>query len=149
MGYPTLPLTSNGQNVLIESSSGVTTLYWGTDGGLTTPAPGGTYAGTGFYIVESVDQETDKEQVNIENGSGQKAGRVIIINGQVFTLSVQDDSTMTPPTVGTTIGIIDGGNMLGGGRVSVTARVVASGERFVRKGVAMRNLTAEKMSLID
>jgi hypothetical protein len=144
MSYPT---TSAGYS--LASSSGVTTLLWGTDGLLVTPAPGGSYAGTGFYIVESVDQETDVDVIHGENGTGQKAWRVIINNGQKFTISVQDDAAMTSPAVGSTISINDGANLLGGGRVSYTCRVVASGEKFTRKSAAMRNITAEKLALID
>lgn len=144
MAYPTL---SAGYS--LASSSGVTTLLWGTDGLLATPAPGGTFAGTGFYIVESVDQETDAEVIHGENGTGQKAWRVIINNGQKFTISVQDDTTMTPPVVGTTITIIDGANLFGNGRVGHSAHVVSSGEKFTRKGAAMRNITAEWLTLVD
>jgi hypothetical protein len=143
MSYPTL---SAGYSFL--SSTGISA-KWGTDGLLTSPSPGGTYAGTGFYIIESVDQETDAEVIHGENGSGQKAWRVIINNGQKFTISVQDDTAMTVPAVGNTVGIIDGANLLGGGLVSYNCKVVASGERFTKKGVAMRNITAEKLTLVD
>lgn len=144
MSYPTLSA-----GYALASSSGVTTLLWGTDGLLTTPAPGGTFAGTGYYIVESVDQETDVEAIYIENGTGQKVARILINNGQKFTISVQDDTAMTAPTVGSSVTIIDGANLLGGGRVGYSAKVVASGEKFSRKGAAMRNITAEKLTLID
>ena len=144
MAYPTL---SAGYS--LASSSGVTTLLWGTDGLLSSPAPGGSFAGTGFYIVESVDQETDVDVIHGENGTGQKAWRVIINNGQKFTIGVQDDTGMTPPTVGGTVSIIDGANLIGGGRIAYTCHIVASGEKFTRKGVAMRNITAERLTLVD
>ena len=146
MAYPTL---TSGYS--IASSSGVTTLLWGTDGLLASPAPGGSFAGTGYYIVESVDQETDAEQIYIENGTGQKAARIIINHGQKWTLSVQDDTTMTvPPTVGNTVSVIDGAGLIAGGHAtSYTARVISSGERFSRKGAAMRNITVEKLTLVD
>jgi len=146
MAYPTL---TGGYS--IASSSGVTTLLWGTDGLLASPAPGGSFAGTGYYIVESVDQETDAEQIYIENGTGQKAARIIINHGQKWTLSVQDDTTMTvPPAVGNTVSVIDGAGLIGGGHgTSYTARVISSGERFSRKGAAMRNITVERLTLVD
>lgn len=143
MSYPTL---SAGYSFV---SNTAISPNWGTDGLLTTPAPGGGYAGTGFYILESVDQETDADVIHGENGSGQKAWRIIINNGQKFTLSVQDDTAMTVPGVGSVIGIIDGANFLGGGKVAYNCHVVASGEKFTRKGVAMRNITAEKLTLVD
>ena len=138
------------------SNVGITTLIWGTDGILTSPAPGsGTYAGTGFYIVESVDQETDAETIHIENGTGQKASRIIINNGQRWTLSVQDDTAMTPPQVGDSVTVKDGACLIGGTAsgsataIKYTAVVVASGERFSRKGAAMRNITVENLALVD
>ena len=144
MAYPTL---SAGYS--LASSSSVTTLLWGTDGLLNTPAPGGSFAGTGYYIVESADQETDAEVIHGENGTGQKAWRVIINNGWKFTMTVQDDTTMTPPIVGNVVGIVDGANLIGGGRIAYNAHVVASGEKFTRKGVAMRNISCERLTLVD
>lgn len=147
MPYPT---TSAGYS--IASSSGVTTLLWGTDGLLASPAPGGSFAGTGYYIVESVDQETDSETIYIENGTGQKAARIIINNGQKWTISVQDDTTMLPPQVGDTVSVLDGANLIGGTANAMTqysAKVVSSGERFSRKGAAMRNITVERLTLVD
>lgn len=134
------------------SNVGITTLIWGTDGLLASPAPGGTYAGTGFYIVESIDQETYSESIYIENGTGQKASRIIIDNGQRWVVSVQDDTGMAPPQVGDEVSIKDSAALLSGvaaTRANYTATVVSSGERFTRKGVAMRNVTVEYLTLID
>ena len=132
------------------SSSGVTTLIWGTDGLIVLPAPSSnTFAGTGYYIVESVDEETDNEIIYIENGTGQKVARINIINGARWTISVQDDTSMTPPIVGGTVSIKDGAGLLGTVGTAYTAHVVNSGERFTRKGAAMRNLTVEKLTLVD
>ena len=139
--------TSAGYSLI--SSSGVTTLIWGTDGLLVTPAPGGTFAGTGYYIVESIDQETDAEPIYIENGTGQKAARIIIKHGVKWTISVQDEGSMTPPRVGLTISIKDQAGLINGSVANYTARVIASGERFSRKGAAMRNITAESLTLVD
>lgn len=145
------------------SNVGITTLIWGTDGFLTSPipagalAPGGAnpYAGTGYYIVESVDQETDAETIYIENGTGQKASRIIINNGQRWTLSVQDDTAMSPPQVGDNVSIKDGACLIVGtssgsaSTIIYTAKVISSGERFTRKGAAMRNITVENLALVD
>ena len=154
---PSTQVTTRSDGYSIASSSGVTTLIWGTDGLLVTtvnnstvPSPGGTsYAGTGYYIVESVDQETDAEPIYIENGTGQKCARVIISHGHKWTLSVQDDTTMNPPKVGYTIGIRDGAGLIGTVGTAYTAKIIASGEKFTRKGAAMRNITVEKLTLVD
>lgn len=147
MGYPINQTESAGWSIL--SSSGVTTVIWGTDGLLNSPVPAGGYAGTGYYIVESVDQETDAEPIYLENGTGQKASRVIINHGQKWTLSVQDDSNMTPPTVGATVSVVDGAGLITSGKLAYTCRVIASGGRFSRKGAAMRNLSVERLTLVD
>ena len=149
MASPTTTSAGYGLNNSGESY-GITTLVWGTDGLLTSPAPGGSYAGTGYYIVESVDQETDNEVIYGENGTGQKAWRVNIVNGQKWTLSVQDDTGMTAPKVGNTVNIRDGGALIDNTVGAVyTAVIVSSGERFTRKGAAMRNLTVENLLLVD
>lgn len=149
MAYP----TAAGSSLNGYSNTGITTLVWGTDGLLTSPAPGGSFAGTGFYIVESVDQETDVDAIYIENGTGQKASRILINNGQRWTLSVQDDTAFTAPTVGSSVVIKDGAVLISGTPGTTyhtyTAKVVSSGERFTRKGAAMRNITVESLSLID
>ena len=144
---PTPTTTSAGYSIL--SSSGVTTLIWGTDGLMTSPAPGATFAGTGYYIVESADQETDAEPIYIENGTGQKAARIIINHGQKWTLGVQDDTGMTPPTVGSAVTVVDGAGLITSGKTTYSGRVIASGERFSRKGAAMRNITVERLTLVD
>ena len=154
MASPTT--TSSGYNNQNSNTPyGITSLIWGTDGILTSPHPvSGTYAGTGYYIVESVDQETDSEVIHGENGSGQKAWRVTIENGQRWVLSVQDDTAFTPPKIGMSVTIQDAANLIGttpsaGTYYKYLAIVVSSGERFTRKGAAMRNITVENLSLVD
>ena len=150
MPYPTLDRTNGNNNATIDSSSGVTTVIWGTDGLLESPAPAPGYAGTGYYILESVDQETDAEPIYIENGTGQKCARVIINHGQKWTLSAQDDTTMAPPRVGQKVLVVDGAGLITNSRLgSYSATVVASGGRFSRKGAAMRNLSVERLTLVD
>ena len=145
-----MPYPTQSTGYTLDSSSGVTSLIWGTDGLLRNPAPvSGTFAGTGYYIVESVDQETDSEQIYIENGTGQKAARVIITHGHKWTFSVQDDTGMTPPMVGDTVSILDGAGLITGGRLAYNAIVIASGGRFSRKGAAMRNISVERLTLVD
>lgn len=133
------------------SQAGITTMIWGTDGTLVSPAPGGTYAGTGYYIVESVDQETDAEPIYIENGTGQKAARIIISNGQRWVMSVQDDSAMLPPQVGDTVYVKDTAGLITGTTTknNYSGIVVSSGERFSKKSAAMRNITVENLALVD
>lgn len=144
------PLTTSA-GYSIASSSNVTTVIWGTDG-MWQASAGAGYAGTGYYIVESADQETDAEVIHLENGTGQKVSRIIINNGQRWTLTVQDDSNMTPPQVGDIMSILDGAGLISGSSSTKSAyntTVVSSGERFTKKGAAMRNLSVERLTLVD
>ena len=132
--------------------AGVTTLFWGTDGLLKSPAPGGSFAGTGYYIVESVDPKQKAEQVWGENGTGVEVWRVNIVHGAQSTITVQDDTSMTPPTVGTLVSIVDSGLCIQGNTNRANAyqmNVLQVSQRFVRKGAAMRTLEVENLTLVD
>lgn len=133
--------------------TGVTTLFWGTDGLLKSPSPGGTFAGTGYYIVESVDPSTEAEQVYVENGTGIKSARITLTQGAKATIVVQDDTNMTtPPQVNSTVVIVDAGCLIPGNNNRSNAysmTVLQAGERYVRKGVAVRNLEVENLTLVD
>ena len=134
------------------TASGITTLLWGTDGLLASPAPGGSFAGTGFYIVESLDETTKAEQVYIENGTGIEAARINLTHGHRWNLTVQDDTNINGAAleVGQTVTVMDGAGLLGGARTATyTAVVLSVSERFARKAAATRTIEVEKLTLVD
>jgi len=133
------------------TNAGITTLLWGTDGLLNVPAPGGSFAGTGYYIVESVDESTKAEQVYIENGTGVEVGRINITHGHRWNITVQDDTGITGSSleVGATVTVVDGAGLLGARTATYSAVVLSVSERFARKAAATRTIEVEKLTLVD
>jgi len=133
------------------TNAGITTLLWGTDGLLNAPAPSGSFAGTGYYIVESVDESTKAEQVYIENGTGVEVGRINITHGHRWNITVQDDTGITGSAleVGATVTVVDGAGLLGARTATYTAVVLSVSERFARKAAATRTIEVEKLTLVD
>lgn len=125
---------------------GVTTLIWGTSGSLTVPSPGGSYAGDGFYIVESIDESEKTEQIYGENGTGIEAWRMTLKHGLRWNVTVTDDSTMTPPVVNTTITILD---FIGNKTKFYVAKVLNNDYRAARKTPGQRVLQVENLTLVD
>ena len=137
------------------SANGITTAIFGTDGILNTPAPGGTFAGTGYYIVDSIEPTVKAEQVYVENGAGVEAGRFNIVHGVRWNMVVQDDTVQGAIAVNGTCVIVDSGlqvpgnTQLSGRSNAYNATVIAVSERFQRKQVAMRTIELERLTLIE
>ena len=146
-------------------STGITSVIWGTDGTLLTPAPGGGYAGTGFYIVDSIDESEKVDLDYGENGTGVEARRTIIKHGKRWNLTVQDDSNMPPPTVGGNVVVLDlllspntGATGFGPGvsntisgqkTTAFTAVIISNDYRAARKQAGQRILQVENLTLVD
>lgn len=126
--------------------SGVTTLRWGTDGLLNSPAPGGSFAGTGYYIVESFDETAKVEQVYGENGTGVEVWRANLTHGKRWNITVQDDTQMTPPVVGNTVIVVD---IIASATTTYTAVVLNNDYRAARKQPGHRVLLVENLTLVD
>lgn len=148
MAQPTISSGFTTAGVL--DGNNVTTLVWGTDGLVqsiagSTPTSN-TYAGTGFYIVESIDQTQKNEQIYGENGTGIESWRVILTHGNRWNITVQDSTQMTPPLAGTTVSVID----INGGRTSkYNAIVLNSDYRAARKQAGHRVIVVESLTLVD
>lgn len=131
---------------------GITTVIFGTDGYLQSPAPGGSYAGTGYYIVDSIDPSVKVDQVYGENGTGVESWRANIVHGARWEIVVQDDTAQGAFTINGTVTLADGGLMVPGNTnrsTTYSATVIAISERFQRKQAAMRTLTVERLTLIE
>lgn len=146
-------------------SEGITSVIWGTDGTLLSPAPGGGYAGTGYYIVDSID-ESQKVDIDYgENGTGVEARRTIITHGRRWNITVQDDTNMTPPVVGGTVTVLDlllspNAGALGFGAgvtntasgqktTAFVATIISNDYRAARKQAGQRILQVENLTLVD
>jgi len=124
---------------------GVTTIRWGTDGRMADSAK----TNSGYYVVLDVQQEqvvafNDK----LPQGNGLTSTRVIGIDGNRWTVKVRDDTRMTPPTIGTTVSIMD---MLGVSTVNTLRYgiVVESGYSSAVKEPGTRNITVERLTLVE
>lgn len=129
-------------------AQGVTTIRWGTDGIMANTAPNGNGAGgfAGFYTVESLHGTDVIDKSYVEQGSGLNATRILLWQGRSYTLTVVDDTNMTPPAPGTLLSLAD---TISGGAVIYQFRVVENGDNTVRKDVHKREITAEYMTCIE
>jgi hypothetical protein len=141
MSQPTISTGFSG-----TAGNAQTYLVWGTDGYLQTPAPGASRYGTGYYIVESIEEDMKVEQIYGENGTGIEAWRVTLQHGMRWNITVQDDSDMTPPAIETSVGVVD---MINNRAVYYSAKVLNNNYRAARKQPGHRVLLAENLTLVD
>lgn len=140
------PVVSNGTDL-----DGVTTLVWGTGGALQSPLPPGPqdvtgFAGEGYYTVDSIDEAEDADAKYGTNGTGIKSWRMLLKHGKKWNVTIQDDRTMTPPAVATTVGVID---YLGDKTAAYTAKVISNDYRTGREQPGQRVIQVENLTLID
>ena len=129
MSSPTTPSTG-------YAAQGVTTIVWGTD------------ALWGSYVVTRFNQKQLVENIKLTNGTGITTTRIQLKDGAQWDITVRDDTAMTPPTVGTTLSVVDGGGLLGAVGVAYTGRVIDSGWEVSPKQPGERTITVEKLTLI-
>ena len=153
-------------------SEGYTSIRWGTDGMLTnyssaggatvdglsvstlggaTGTPGGgvlpgnaTYGG--FFIVESIRGQDEIENIYIEQGTGLKATRIQLWQGRNYTITVTDDTNMSPPSPGGLVTICD---PISGGGNTYSFRVTQNAYNTGRKVEGKREITCEYLTLIE
>lgn len=131
-----------------------TLVVWGTDGLLQSPAPSlGTYAGTGYYIVISLDEQQKVDLDYGENGTGIEIRRTILVHGKRWNLTVIDDAQMVPPPVGSTVLVVDilaGPTAVNGTTYTTkTATVIDNSYRAAQKQPGQRVLQVENLTLVD
>lgn len=142
----TWPTTGSGTTGVIIS--GITTIRWGTTGLLQSPKPSGN-----FYVVTRYSQHTLSTNDKLPNGDGLTSTRVLTVDGQQWDLTVRDDTAMTPPQVGDSVTIVDGGGLIAGttaGAIKTyTATVVDSGAEGAPKTAFERVITVENLILVE
>ena len=125
--------------------TGVTTVKWGTDGIMPVQLPnGGTGGYNSSYTVESIRPTDEIDTIYIEQGSGLKATRIQLWQGRRVTLTVVDDTGMTPPSPSTYVYIQD---PLSGSFLQF--KVIENGYNAARKVEGKRDITAEYLMLIE
>lgn len=131
------------------AATGNTSIRWGTDGLLTSPSPGGTVNGTGYYVVSKFSQKQLAEVIKLPNGTGITTTRIILTDGNDWNITVRDESGMIPPTVGTPVTIVDAGGLISSYRGSYAATVVDSNYEAAPKQAGERTITVERLRLIE
>lgn len=125
-------------------AEGVTTVRWGTDNVLQSPKPSG-----GFYVVLRAPQKALVENIKLPNGVGITVTRIQLIDGVQFTLTVRDDTRMTPPQVGDSLSIVDMAGMIGSSGQVITATVVENDYEAALKQAGERVLLLENLILVE
>jgi hypothetical protein len=140
MAWPPAPTTA-------FLTSGVTTIRWGTDGIMANTSPNGSGGGFGgYYTIETI-RGTDKvDTMYIEQGSGLEATRIQLIQGRRYTMTVVDDTSMTPPSFATKLSFED---TISGGAALYLFQLIENGDSTVRKAEHKRELTVEYLTCIE
>jgi len=135
------PTTSAGY-----SATGITTIRWGTDGALDSPKPA-----SGYYVVTKFSEKQLVESIKLSNGTGITSTRILLTDGVDWNITVRDDTTMTAPTVGTQIKIVDAGNLVPSPNTGTAlwATVVDSNYETAPKQAGERTITVERLRLIE
>ena len=124
---------------------GKSTILWGTDGLLASPYP----TAGGFYTVMRMSQNPILDRTKLPQGSGLTSTDIILIDGISTEIVVRDDSTMTPPTINTTITIVDAAGWFGTQGLTYTARIVDPRYEAALKQPGERTIIADNLILID
>ena len=98
MAWPTLPTGTLGTAGILGQGNEVTHMRWGTADAVST---------TGFYVITRVAQRYKKEDLQYDNGDGVQTGRIQLIHGVVWDVTVRDSTVMTPPRVSQYVTIVD------------------------------------------
>lgn len=143
MAWPTLPTgtLTNG----IVGQGDVTYMRWGTKDAVTT---------TGFFLIQRISQRPKKEDFESTNGDGIQSGRLQMMHGNVWDVTVRDRTDMVPPRVGQYVTIVDLGGLLGALNAAwayraVTAYVLESNYEAAPKQPGERTIVLERITLIE
>lgn len=118
-------------------SDGLTTLVWGTGNAINSN-----------YIVISIDESEKVEQYYVENGTGIEAARILLNQGRRWNLTCIDNSSVTPPTTGSTVTLWT--HTLGNSAAATASAVVINNDvRAARKTEGQRVLQCENLTLVD
>lgn len=131
------------------TATGNTTIRWGTDGLLTSPAPSTGVNGTGFYVVTKFSQKQLVEAIKLPNGTGITTTRILLVDGTDWNITVRDESTMSPPLIGGTVTIVDAGGLISSARASYSAVIIDNNYEAAPKQAGERTITVERLRLIE
>jgi len=128
------------------ASDAATTIRWGTD----SLVPG---ASTYFYVCTKFSQKELTDVIELPQGSGLPMGRVYIKDGVHWAVTVRDDSSWTPPTIGSSVTVADAAGMItavgAGTATTYSATVVDNDYEAAVKQPGERVLVLERLKLIE
>jgi hypothetical protein len=114
----------------------------------------GGVAPVGWYVITRIAQRLKKEDLQFDNGDGIQSGRIQLIHGVVWDITVRDSTLMVPPRVGQYIQIVDLGGMFGALNAGwaykeCVAYVMDSNYDAAPKQPGERVLVVERIGLIE
>lgn len=135
---------------LASGVPGATTLRWGSKD-VVSSINGSSVSGVNYGIVTRFNQKTLVENIKLPNGDGLSVGRVQIIDGQQWDITVRDSTSISNrPQIGSTVVIADGGGLISNGQFKYyAATVVESGWDTAPKQPGEMTITVERLTLIE
>ena len=149
MAWPVVP-SGTVVSGLVGQGTEVTHMRWGTAGAV---AVGGNVP-AGWYVITRIAQRLKKEDIQFDNGDGVQTGRVQLIHGAVWDITVRDSNQMLPPRAGQYVSIVDLGGMFGAlnsvwAYREVSAYVLDSNYDAAPKQPGERVIACEYITLIE
>lgn len=132
--------------------TGVTTIRWGSKETVTSIA-GTANNGTSVGIVTRIHQRSLVDNAKLPNGDGPTITRVQVIDGQMWDVTIRDDSGLGIPAIGAVVVIVDLGGHINGYSTGVglkySATVVENGYDTAPKQAGERSFSVENLLLIE
>lgn len=145
MSWPTTGAGSLATGYLATGTA--TTVRWGTDEVVKTV--NGTTV-TSFAVVNRITQRNLVNNIKLPQGDGLTAGRVQLVDGVQWDLSLRDDTNITNrPKVGTAVTLVDMGGLIDAVGEVYTATVVETAYEASVGGPGEITLTVENLLLIE
>jgi len=135
---------TSGVSTGYAADSTVTTIRWGTDG-LTPSGLTGSY----YYVCTKFSQKERTEVIKLPQGSGLTANRIYVKAGYQWSVTVRDESGWSPPSVGTSVYVVDAAGMIQTTRKKYNAKVVSNDYEAAVKQPGERVLVLESLTLIE
>lgn len=129
-------------------ATGATTIRWGSKETVTSIA-GTANNGTSVGIVTRINQRSLVDNVKLPNGDGLTSTRVQIIDGQLWDVTIRDDTALGLPRIGAAVVIVDMGGHISTVGLKYTGTVTDNGYDTASKQAGERTFSVESLILIE
>lgn len=138
MAWPTIPTGTLTNGVVAQGDS--TYFRWGTKDVV-----------SGWYVVTRAAQRPKKEDFQYDNGDGIQSGRLQLVHGAIWDVTVRDDTRMTIPRVAQYVTVVDMAGMVGTKVPGATynAYVMDANYDAAPKQPGERVVSLERVTLIE